>query len=168
MGKEPGEIRAEIEHTRDQMSVTADALIYKADVRSRAKQKAIAKKDLLIGKVRGAVPTSRDQAREKATATKNRLVGRVGSVRAAMPKNRDQARDQLAGRAKRAGAAAKGTPGRLTVGAVTVGALLWRAKANWTRSASTSARTSPGRHPKPGSGNRAQHRPKSLARRRPG
>ena len=38
MGQEPDRIRAEIEQTRAEMSETVDALGYKADVKSRAKE----------------------------------------------------------------------------------------------------------------------------------
>jgi ElaB/YqjD/DUF883 family membrane-anchored ribosome-binding protein len=39
MGQEPGEIRHEVEHTREQMGETIDALGHKADVKGRAKER---------------------------------------------------------------------------------------------------------------------------------
>ena len=38
MGKGPGEIREEIEQTREEMGDTVEALGYKADVKTRAKE----------------------------------------------------------------------------------------------------------------------------------
>lgn len=131
MGKEPGEIREEIEQTRDRMSLIADALADKADVRSRAKDKAKATKEQVTTKVRAMVPSNRDQARDQAVAAKDRL---VGGVRAAIPKDRDQAREQVIGGAKRVAAGAKNNRGRLAVGAATAGALIWRAKITRARS----------------------------------
>ena len=45
MGQEPDRIRAEIEQTRAEMSETVDALGYKADVKTRAKENLQDKKD---------------------------------------------------------------------------------------------------------------------------
>jgi ElaB/YqjD/DUF883 family membrane-anchored ribosome-binding protein len=39
MGQDPDTIRHEVEHTREQMGETIDALGYKADVKSRAKER---------------------------------------------------------------------------------------------------------------------------------
>ena len=47
MGKEPGEIREEIEETRGQMGETVEALGYKADVKTRAKDSLAGKRDQL-------------------------------------------------------------------------------------------------------------------------
>ena len=52
MGQDPGEIREEIEATRDRMSHTADALAAKADVRSRARDTVTASKQRLVEKTR--------------------------------------------------------------------------------------------------------------------
>ena len=45
MGEEPDRIRAEIEATRADMSETVDAIGYKADVKSRAKDNLQEKKE---------------------------------------------------------------------------------------------------------------------------
>lgn len=52
MGQDPGEIREEIEATRVRMSETADELATKADVRSRARDKATAAKRTATEKAR--------------------------------------------------------------------------------------------------------------------
>ena len=54
MGEDPDRIRQEIEATRSEMGETVDALSYKADVKSRAKESLMDKKDSLKAKVTGA------------------------------------------------------------------------------------------------------------------
>jgi hypothetical protein len=55
MAQTSDELRAEIEHTRDDMSETVEALAYKADVPSRTKEWLGDKKDAIVSKV-GAAP----------------------------------------------------------------------------------------------------------------
>ena len=45
MGEDPDRIRREIEATRSEMGETVDALTYKADVKSRARDSIVEKKD---------------------------------------------------------------------------------------------------------------------------
>ena len=45
MGEDPDRIRREIEATRNEMGDTVDALTYKADVKSRAKESLMGTKD---------------------------------------------------------------------------------------------------------------------------
>jgi ElaB/YqjD/DUF883 family membrane-anchored ribosome-binding protein len=54
MGEDPRAIRTEIEETRERMGDTVDALAYKADVKSRAKDSVSEKVDSLKSKVTGA------------------------------------------------------------------------------------------------------------------
>ena len=56
MGKDPGQIREEIEETRLEMGETVEAIGYKADVKSRVKESLVEKKDAAISKVTGAMP----------------------------------------------------------------------------------------------------------------
>ena len=77
MGEDPGEIREEIDRTRDQMAETVDALAAKADVRTRTRERVAAKKDELLTTVRQRMPTSRGEAGAQA--------------RRVMPTNRDEA-----------------------------------------------------------------------------
>ena len=58
MGQEPDRIRAEIEQTRADMSETVDALGYKADVKSRAKE---------------SLQETRDSAKESVMGTTRNL-----------------------------------------------------------------------------------------------
>src|SRR3954453_9939837 len=54
MGEDPRAIRSEIEDTRERMGDTVDALAYKADVKTRAKESVSDKVDTLKSKVTGA------------------------------------------------------------------------------------------------------------------
>jgi hypothetical protein len=70
MGKDPDQIRQEIEDTRSQMGETVDAIGYKTDVKSRVKDSLSEKKDAiadkadgLASKVTGAVPDRDDVTR---------------------------------------------------------------------------------------------------------
>jgi gas vesicle protein len=62
MGQEPDAIRQEIESTRERMGGTVDALAYKADVKSRTKEKVTDKVDSLKEKVTGATDSVSDAA----------------------------------------------------------------------------------------------------------
>jgi phage tail protein X len=54
MGEDPRAIRTEIEETRERMGDTVDALAYKADVKTRAKESVSDKVDSIKSKVTGA------------------------------------------------------------------------------------------------------------------
>src|SRR3954447_15859990 len=54
MGEDPRAIRTEIEETRERMGDTVDALAYKADVKTRAKESVSDKVDSLKSKETGA------------------------------------------------------------------------------------------------------------------
>jgi ElaB/YqjD/DUF883 family membrane-anchored ribosome-binding protein len=83
MGEDPGRIRLEIEQTREEMGDTVDALTYKADVKSRAKDNLREKKEAVVGvkdRVVGATP-DRDQIRRaKSVAEENPLGLAVGAI----------------------------------------------------------------------------------------
>jgi ElaB/YqjD/DUF883 family membrane-anchored ribosome-binding protein len=80
VGQEPDRIREEIEQTRADMTETVDALGYKADVPSRAKEKIVGVKD----KVAGSTPDSeqvKQKARRSATLVQENPLGlAIGSV----------------------------------------------------------------------------------------
>jgi gas vesicle protein len=80
VGQEPDRIRAEIEQTRAEMSETVDALGYKADVKTRAKEKIVGVKD----KVAGGTPDSGDvkqrARRASSVAQENPLGLAIGAV----------------------------------------------------------------------------------------
>ena len=54
MGKDPSEIREEIEQTRGDMGETVEALGHKADVKTRVKESVADKRDRLKERVTGA------------------------------------------------------------------------------------------------------------------
>jgi hypothetical protein len=89
MGEDPDRIRREIEATRSEMGDTVDALTYKADVKSRAKEKVVGTKDSIKSKVVGvsdAAPAG-DQVKQNARraagmAQENPLGLAIGSIAA--------------------------------------------------------------------------------------
>jgi ElaB/YqjD/DUF883 family membrane-anchored ribosome-binding protein len=84
MGQDPDLIRRDIEETRERMGDTVDALGYKADVKSRAKESVSEKVDTLRSKVGGATPGAGDVkqgARQAAgVAQENPLGLAVGAL----------------------------------------------------------------------------------------
>jgi ElaB/YqjD/DUF883 family membrane-anchored ribosome-binding protein len=58
MGQDPDTIRREIESTRSEMGETMDAIGYKTDVRSRAKESVQEKTSRVKSKISGATPDS--------------------------------------------------------------------------------------------------------------
>ena len=106
MGQDPGEIREEIEATRDRMSETADALAHKVNVPARTKEKVAARKDALLSKVHDVAPTNRQEAAEQLAVGKQLLVGKAREV----AKNPRQAGRQSLDTTKRATAAARRNP----------------------------------------------------------
>jgi gas vesicle protein len=60
MGEDPGQIRQDIEQTREQMGDTVEALGYKADVPGRAKEAITSRVDTVKEKVGGATPSGGD------------------------------------------------------------------------------------------------------------
>ena len=94
MGKDPSEIREEIEQTRGEMGETVEALAYKADVKTRAKEN-------IAGK--------RDRVMEKVTGTGSRVGQPTPDT------------DEVKQRAKRAAGIAQENPLGLALGSVAVG-----------------------------------------------
>jgi hypothetical protein len=84
MGKDPSEIREEIEQTRTEMGDTVEALGYKADVKSRARDSIADKRDRLKERVTGATPDTDDvkQGAQRAVgvAQGNPIGLAIGSV----------------------------------------------------------------------------------------
>ena len=91
MGKDPSEIREEIEQTRGEMGETVEALAYKADVKTRAKENIAGKRDRLKEKVTGTdsrvseVTPDAEEAKQRAKraagiAQENPLGLALGSV----------------------------------------------------------------------------------------
>jgi ElaB/YqjD/DUF883 family membrane-anchored ribosome-binding protein len=84
MGKEPGQIREEIEQTRTEMGDTVQALGYKADVKTRAKESVADKRDRMKAKITGATPDSDEvkagAQRAAGVAQENPIGLALGSV----------------------------------------------------------------------------------------
>jgi gas vesicle protein len=78
MGEDPNAIRADIERTRAEMGDTVDALGYKTDVKSRAKDRM----DRITGRVSNAAPDGRQVKRAASAAQENPLGLAVGGVAA--------------------------------------------------------------------------------------
>jgi hypothetical protein len=72
MGETPDQIRDEIEQTRERMGDTAEAIAYKADVKSRAKESVVEKKDALVGTI--------SDGRDAVVGAADSVVARVGGL----------------------------------------------------------------------------------------
>jgi hypothetical protein len=84
MGQDPGQIREDIEHTRENMGETVEAIGYKADVPSRTKEKVAERKDAIVSKVTGATPDAGEvkegAQRAKGVAQENPLGLAIGGA----------------------------------------------------------------------------------------
>jgi hypothetical protein len=91
MGQDPGEIRQDIERTREQMGDTVEALSYKTDVKARAKDSITDRVDsvksrvgLASSKVSDATPDGQDvkqgARRAKGLAEENPLGLAIGAI----------------------------------------------------------------------------------------
>src|SRR3954454_22989489 len=109
MGEDPDRIRAEIERTRAEMEDTVDALGYKADVKSRAKE---------------SLQETRDSAKESLMGTtrsvKEKLVGAKDSV-SETAGGATPDREQVKQQARQVKGLAQENPIGLALGAVAVG-----------------------------------------------
>jgi gas vesicle protein len=107
MGQDPDAIREDIEQTRADMSETVEAIGYKADVPSRAKDKVSQTVDNMKNKVSGT-----------ATRAKEAVTGTTSRVGEATPSS-----GEVKQQAKRAVGLAQENPLGLAVGAVALGFL---------------------------------------------
>jgi gas vesicle protein len=80
MGQEPEAIRADIERTRAEMGDTVGAIGYKADVKSRTKDRISDTKDRLTGKVSDVTPDGQQVKRAAGVAQENPLGLAIGGV----------------------------------------------------------------------------------------
>jgi len=84
MGKEPTEIREEIEQTRTEMGDTVEALGHKADVKGRAKDNIADKRDRLKERITGTAPDPEEvkqgAKRAAGVAQENPIGLAVGSI----------------------------------------------------------------------------------------
>lgn len=107
MGEDPEVIRRDIEQTRERMGDTVDALGYKTDVKSRAKES-------VTGKV--------DSVKEKIVGAKDSVTETVGGAKDSAASATPSAADVQQG-AKKAVGIAQENPLGLAIGAVAVGFL---------------------------------------------
>ena len=114
MGKEPDQIRAEIEETRDRMGETVGAIGYKADVPGRARESVANTKERVVSSVRDV----KDRAVDSIVGTKDSVASSAGSIGDATP----SAEDIRRGARKTVGVAQENPIG-LAVGAIAVGFL---------------------------------------------
>jgi len=118
VGQEPDRIRAEIEQTRAEMSETVDALGYKADVKTRAKENLQDKKE---------------SAKESIVGVKDKIVGAGDSVTSKISgagesvtstvSDRTPDAGQVKAKARRGASVAQQNPLGLALGSVAVGVL---------------------------------------------
>lgn len=118
MGKDPDAIRQEIEQTRAEMSDTVEAIGYKADVPSRAKE-AVAGK---VEAVKDKVSDTATRAKEAVTGTADRVGDTVGGT-ASRVGDRTPDRQEVKQKARRAVGLAQENPLGLAIGAVALGFL---------------------------------------------
>jgi hypothetical protein len=112
MGQDPDAIREEIEQTRSEMTETVEAIGYKADVPSRAKEKLSEKVDT----VKSKVSDTASRAKETVTGAASRAGGAVSD---ATPNSGEVKRS-----ASRAVGLAQENPLGLAIGAVAIGFLV--------------------------------------------
>jgi Protein of unknown function (DUF3618) len=118
VGQDPSEIRQDIEQTRAEMGETVDALSYKADVKSRAKESLQDKKASAKESVVGATRNVKEKlvgATESVSGTAGSATARVGE---AAPD-----KEQVKHQARRAKGLAQENPIGLAIGSIAVGFL---------------------------------------------
>ena len=116
MGEEPDRIRAEIEQTRAEMSETVDALGYKADVKSRAKESLQEKRDSAKESIVGAGQSVKEKIVGAGSSVGDRVSSAGSTVGDATPDA-----EQVKYQAKRAVGIAQSNPLGLAIGSVAVG-----------------------------------------------
>jgi gas vesicle protein len=79
MGEDPREIERQIEHTREHMGDTVEALAYKADVPSRVKESLTDKKDAVVDKLSEAKHAITGSAGDTASRTGD-VAGQAGQT----------------------------------------------------------------------------------------
>jgi hypothetical protein len=122
MDRDPDEIRQEIEDTRARMGDTVEAIGYKADVKSRAKETIVEKKDSLVGSIKGA----KDSIVGTVAGTKENVAGSMsdmkGSTMSTVSDRTPSTQDMKQG-VKRAASVAQDNPLGLAVGSMALGFL---------------------------------------------
>jgi ElaB/YqjD/DUF883 family membrane-anchored ribosome-binding protein len=118
MGQDPDAIREDIEQTRAEMSETVEAVGYKADVPSRAKDKVSETMDSVKNKVSDTTTRAKEAVVGTASRTGDALSETTSRVGDATPSGA-----QVKQQAKRAAGLAQENPLGLAVGAAALGFL---------------------------------------------
>jgi ElaB/YqjD/DUF883 family membrane-anchored ribosome-binding protein len=118
MGQDPDAIREDIEQTRSEMSETVEAVGYKADVPSRAKDKVSETMDSVKNKVSGTATRAKEAVVGTASRAGNTMSDTTSRVGDATPSG-----GQVKQQAKRAAGLAQENPLGLAVGAAALGFL---------------------------------------------
>ena len=118
MGQDPDAIREDIEQTRAEMSETVEAIGYKADVPSRAKDKVSETMESVKNKVSGTATRAKEAVVGTASRAGNTMSDTTSRVGDATPSG-----GQVKQQAKRAVGLAQENPLGLAVGAVALGFL---------------------------------------------
>jgi gas vesicle protein len=118
MGQDPDAIREEIERTRMEMNETVDAIGYKADVPSRAREAVSDKVDSVKSKVGDTAARAKDAIAGTASRAGDRAGDKVGGVRGATP-----SRGDVKQTARRAAGMAQRNPLGMAIGAAALGFL---------------------------------------------
>jgi hypothetical protein len=118
MGQDPDAIRQDIEQTRTEMSETVEAIGYKADVPSRAKEKVSETVDTLKTKVSDTAT----KAKEAVTGTTNRVADATSGA-AARVGDATPSGGEVRQTTRRVAGMAKENPLGLAIGAAAIGFL---------------------------------------------
>jgi hypothetical protein len=118
MGQDPDAIREEIEQTRSEMSETVEAVGYKADVPSRAKEAVSDKVENVKSKVSGTAT----RAKEAVVGTAARAGDTVGDT-ASRVGERTPSRGEVTQRTRQVAGIARENPLGLAIGAAALGFL---------------------------------------------
>jgi hypothetical protein len=118
MGQGPAAIREDIEQTRAEISETVEAVGYKADVPSRAKEKVSEKMD----SVKSKVSDTASRAKEAVVGTASRA-GDVASGAAGRASDATPSGGEVKDRTRQVAGLAKENPLGLAVGAIALGFL---------------------------------------------
>jgi gas vesicle protein len=118
MGQDPDAIREEIERTRMEMNETVDAIGYKADVPSRAKD-AVSDK---VDSVRSRVGDTASRAKDAITGTASRAGDKVSDTTSSVS-DATPSRGEVKQKARRAAGVAQRNPLGMAIGAAALGFL---------------------------------------------
>jgi ElaB/YqjD/DUF883 family membrane-anchored ribosome-binding protein len=118
MGQDPDAIREDIEQTRAEMSETVEAVGYKADVPSRAKDKV----SETVDNVKAKVSDTATRAKEAVTGTTSRVTDAADGTASRMA-DATPSKGEVKQATRRAAGMAKENPLGLAIGAVAVGFL---------------------------------------------